>query len=269
MRITFIGGGNMAQAIVGGLLKKDFAAQDLAVVEPLEPTRERVVRQFGVRAVPSALEAAPYGDLVVMAVKPQQMRAAAAALQPSGELVLSIAAGIRLGDLSRWLSGYELLARCMPNTPALVGEGISALYCVPAVPEASRKLAVRVLEAVGRVIEVDDEALLDPVTAVSGSGPAYVFLFIEALEQAARELGLPSAQARVLAIQTFVGAAKLASGSTEDISVLRERVTSKGGTTERALASMTKDGVTQAIVRAIRAANERSRELGAELGRDP
>jgi hypothetical protein len=155
----------------------------------------------------------------------------------------------------------------MPNTPTLVGEGVSALYCVPGVPDARRRLAVQVLEAVGRVIEVDDEALLDPVTAVSGSGPAYVFLFIEALEQAARELGIAPGQARILAVQTFAGAAALASRSDEEISALRERVTSKGGTTERALASMRNDRVVEAIVRAVHAANERSWELGAELGR--
>jgi pyrroline-5-carboxylate reductase len=198
------------------------------------------------------------------------MREAAASLRPllAGQLVLSIAAGIRLEDLSRWLGGYGLLARCMPNTPALVGEGMSGLYCRPEVPEPQAALAAEALAAVGRVIRVDDESLLDPVTAVSGSGPAYVFLFIEAMQQAARELGLTPAQSRALSVQTFVGAARLAAQSTEDISVLRERVTSKGGTTERALASMREDQVLEAIVRAIRAANERARELGDQLGRD-
>ena len=269
MRILFIGGGNMGQAIIGGLLKGGQAAQDIAVVEPLAATRERLQRDFGVGAVATAAEAAR-GDVVVMAVKPQQMREAAAVLAPhlAGALVLSIAAGIRLGDLSRWLKGHTLLARCMPNTPALIGQGASALYCMPSVPKAQRAQAVQILESVGRVIEVDDEALLDPVTAVSGSGPGYVFLFIEALEQAARELGLSAEQARLLSIQTFAGAAALAAASKEDIAVLRERVTSKGGTTERALASMRNDRVVEAIVRAVRAANERAKELGAELGRD-
>jgi pyrroline-5-carboxylate reductase len=270
-RITFIGGGNMAQAIAGGLMEKGFQGAELAAVEPLAATRERLIRRFGMHAVASAADASPLGALVVMAVKPQQMREAAAAVQRhlDGQLVLSIAAGIRLSDLSRWLGGYRLLARCMPNTPALIGEGVSALYCMPDVPEPQQRFAVQVLEAVGKVIQVDDEALLDPVTAVSGSGPAYVFLFIEAMQQAARELGLSPEQAQTLVLQTFAGAVRLAEQESDDVTLLRERVTSKGGTTERALASMRNDRVVEAIVRAVRAANERATELGDELGRDP
>jgi pyrroline-5-carboxylate reductase len=223
-----------------------------------------------VRAVATTAEAAPLGRRVVMAVKPQQMRAAAAALHPhlGGALVLSIAAGIRLSDLSRWLGGYRRLARCMPNTPALIGQAMTALYCMPEVDAALERLAVQALEAVGKVIRVEDEALLDPVTAVSGSGPAYVFLFIEAMQQAARELGLSAEQARALVLQTFAGAAQLAAQASEDVGELRARVTSKGGTTERALASLEADRVTEAIVRAIRAATDRARELGDQLGRD-
>lgn len=270
MRITFIGGGNMAQAIAGGLIKKGFAAQSICAVEPLPEARARLESQFGVRAVASAEQAAPLGDLVVMAVKPQQMREAAGAIKAlvADSLVLSIAAGTRLVDLQRWLGGHALLARCMPNTPALVGEGVTGLYCAPQVDEAQRRMAVEVLQAVGQVIEVASESLLDPVTAVSGSGPAYVFLFIEALQRAARELGLSAEQARTLSIQTFTGAARLAASSSEDVGVLRERVTSKGGTTERALASMREDKVADAIVRAIHAANLRAGELGDQLGKD-
>ena len=167
------------------------------------------------------------------------MREAAVTLTPhlKQQLVLSIAAGIRLQDLGRWLDGHAMLARCMPNTPALVREGVTGLYCAPAVTPAARAMATQVLEAVGRVVAVDQESMLDPVTAISGSGPAYVFLFIEALEKAGCELGLSAEQSRTLAIQTFVGAAKLAAESSEPVSVLRERVTSKGGTTERALAT--------------------------------
>ncbi|OFZ96233.1 MAG: pyrroline-5-carboxylate reductase [Betaproteobacteria bacterium RIFCSPLOWO2_02_FULL_62_17] len=270
MRITFIGGGNMAQAIAGGLIKNGFDAKSICAVEPLAEARARLAQQFGVRAVASAAEAAPLGDLVVMAVKPQQMREAAAAIKPlaAGSLVLSIAAGTRLADLRRWLGGHALLARCMPNTPALIGEGISGLYCAPQVSPEQRRMAVEVLQAVGEVIEVQSEALLDPVTAVSGSGPAYVFLFIEALQRAAKELGLSADQARALSLQTFAGAARLAASSGEDVGVLRERVTSKGGTTERALASMRDDKVVDAIVRAIHAANTRAAELGDQLGKD-
>jgi pyrroline-5-carboxylate reductase len=260
----------MAQAIAGGLIKKGFDAQSICAVEPLAEARERLTRQFGVRAVASAAEAAPLGDLVVMAVKPQQMREAAGSIKAlvAGSLVLSIAAGTRLVDLQRWLGGHALLARCMPNTPALVGEGITGLYCATQVSPEQRRMAVEVLQAVGQVIEVDSEALLDPVTAVSGSGPAYVFLFIEALQRAAKELGLTAEQARALSIQTFTGAARLAAESMDEVSVLRERVTSKGGTTERALGSMRDDKVVEAIVRAIHAANNRAGELGDLLGKD-
>jgi pyrroline-5-carboxylate reductase len=182
--------------------------------------------------------------------------------------VLSIAAGIRLADLGRWLGGYARLARCMPNTPALIGLGVTGLYARPEVAPAQRAHAQAVLEAVGEVIWVDDEALLDPVTAVSGSGPAYVFYLIEALERAAREVGLDAAAARRLALGTFRGAAELAARSSEPPAILRERVTSKGGTTERALASMGADKLDEAIVRAVRAANERAKALGDELGKD-
>jgi pyrroline-5-carboxylate reductase len=270
LKITFIGGGNMAQAIAGGLIKKGFDPAAICAVEPMAETRHRLAGEFKVRAVESATEAAPFGELVVMAVKPQQMREAAAAVRPyiAGSLVLSIAAGTRLTDIQRWLGGHALLARCMPNTPALVREGITGLYCAPGTSAEQRAMAREVLQAVGQVVEVEEEVLLDPVTAVSGSGPAYVFYFIEAMQQAAQSLGLSAAQGKALAIQTFVGAARLAAESPDEPSVLRQRVTSKGGTTERALASMNEDKVGEAIARAIRAANTRAGELGDLLGKD-
>jgi len=186
----------------------------------------------------------------------------------AGRLVLSIAAGTRMADLSRWLGGHRVLVRCMPNTPALIGAGVTAACAAPEVTDGQRADATRVLEAVGKVLWVEDEGLLDPVTAVSGSGPAYVFYFIEAMQQSAVELGLSAEQARVLSLETFLGAARLAAGSVDPVSVLRERVTSKGGTTEAALASMTADRVKEAIVHAIHSASERGRQLGEELGRD-
>jgi len=260
----------MARAIVGGLLARDFAPEAIGVVELIPEARLQMQREFGVRTFASSAQAAPCGELVVMAVKPQQMHSAAAQLAPhlSGRLVVSIAAGIRLADLSRWLGGHRLLARCMPNTPALIGAGITAVYASPEVSDAQRAAAAKVLEAVGKVLWVEDEGLLDPVTAVSGSGPAYVFYFIEAMQQAAGELGLSAEQARALSLETFLGAARLAAASPEPVSVLRERVTSKGGTTEAALASMAANRVREAIVRAIRAASERGRQLGEELGKD-
>ena len=260
----------MAQAIIGGLTRSGFDAAAIGVVEPVAEQRGRLGSQFGVKAYASPAGLAPLGGLVVMAVKPQQMREAATALAPllaKHALVLSIAAGIRLDDLSRWLGGHALLARCMPNTPALIGAGMTAAYAVPAVSAAQRKVVEQVLAAMGKSIWVDREALLDPVTAASGSGPAYVFYFIEALEASARELGLAPADARLLALETFVGAAKLAAGSADDPATLRAKVTSRGGTTEAALAAMEASGVKAAIGRAVRAANTRSIELGDELGR--
>ncbi len=270
MNITFIGGGNMAAALIGGLIKKGHGASGIAVVEPLAEARARLAAQFAVRCVDSTAAAEPLGEVVVLAVKPQQMRAVAAALRPllQRELVITIAAGIRLTDLSRWLGGYATLVRCMPNTPALVGAGISGLYANAAVGAEQRAQAAAILGAVGATLWVEQENLLDPVTAISGSGPAYVFYFIEALQQAAREMGFSATDARALAVETFVGAARLAAQNPEDVAVLRERVTSKGGTTERALASMDADRVKDLIVRALHAANRRAHELGEQLGAD-
>jgi pyrroline-5-carboxylate reductase len=210
------------------------------------------------------------GEAVVLAVKPQQMRAAAEALRPrlAHELVITIAAGIRLVDLSRWLGGYATLVRCMPNTPALIGAGISGLYASAAVDPGQRALADSILGAVGATLWVNEESMLDPVTAISGSGPAYVFYFVEAMQQAAQEMGFSASDARKLAVETFAGAARLAAQSEEDVALLRQRVTSKGGTTERALASMDADRVKELIVRALHAANQRAHELGEQLGAD-
>jgi pyrroline-5-carboxylate reductase len=270
MNITFVGGGNMATALIGGLVAKGFQPRSIAVVEVVAEARRRLTETFGVKCLEAPAAAAPFGDVVVLAVKPQQMREVARELAPSlrGELVLSIAAGIRLKDIGRWLGGHARLARCMPNTPALIGAGVTGLYARPEAGPEGRRNAQAILEAVSEVIWVEEEALLDPVTAVSGSGPAYVFYFIEALERAARDLGLDAAGARRLAIGTFRGAAELAARSTDAPATLRERVTSKGGTTERALATMQADRIADAIVRAVRAANERAHELGDELGTD-
>ncbi len=270
MKITFIGGGNMAGAIIGGLTRDGFAAEDVNIVEPVAAAREQLARRFGVTVAGSVGELAQIGDVVVLAVKPQQMRTAvqplAARLQQ--QVVLSIAAGLRVADLSRWLGGYARIVRCMPNTPALIGAGITAA-CAPANLAAEGRGAVeRILKAIGKVVWVEDEGQLDAVTAVSGSGPAYVFYFMEAMRDAARELGLPDATAAELTLETVLGAAKLAAGSSEDVGTLRERVTSKGGTTAAALQSMAADKVKEAIMRAVNAANHRSRELGAELGKD-
>jgi pyrroline-5-carboxylate reductase len=270
MNITFIGGGNMAGAMIGGLVRKRWPRKAIRVVEIAAPARARLERAFKVKTQAELDAQAARAGCIVLAVKPQQMREAAAALRPrlAKQLVITIAAGIRLKDLSRWLGGYERIVRVMPNTPALVHAGISGLYASVAVARADRATAEKILAAVGSCVWVGREEELDAVTAVSGSGPAYVFYFIEALERAARELALPPEMARRLAVETFAGSAALAAGSGDAPETLRARVTSRGGTTERALAAMETDRVREAIVRAVRAAAERSRELGDELGKD-
>ncbi|MBI3042157.1 MAG: pyrroline-5-carboxylate reductase [Betaproteobacteria bacterium] len=270
MNITFIGGGNMASAIIGGLIRKRWPRKAIRVVEIAQAARQRLAHEFKVKTHAALDGDAAKGDCIVLAVKPQQLREVAAALRPhlASQLIVTIAAGIRVKDLSRWLGGYPRIVRVMPNTPALVHAGVSGLYAPAAVGAADRTAAGKVLGAVGGVLWLEREEDLDAVTAVSGSGPAYVFYFIEALERAARELGLSAEAAHRLAIETFAGAVKLAAQSSDAPETLRGRVTSKGGTTERALRSMEGERVKEAIVRAVRAAAERSRELGDELGKD-
>jgi len=270
MRITFIGGGNMATALIGGLLAKTGAAPQISVVEPSAAQRDLLQQRFPVRTHAKADAQAVAGDVIVMAIKPQQMREAALALAPllSGQLVISVAAGIRAAELSRWLDGHRRIVRCMPNTPALIGAGITGLAPMPGLAQADRDAAQAILSAVGQTLWVDDESMLDAVTAVSGSGPAYVFYFMEAMHRAGREMGLPDAQALQLTLATFAGASRLAAESGEPPSLLRERVTSKGGTTAAALSVMAERGVNQHIVDALAAARRRSAELGDEFGRD-
>jgi pyrroline-5-carboxylate reductase len=269
MRILFIGGGNMASALIGGMLQQGFRASEIRVVEVADEARKRMREQFGV-AVAAGVDTAIGEDVLVLAVKPQQMREVARGLQPHlrGQLVISIAAGIRTGDLSRWLGNHGRIVRAMPNTPALLRAGISGLFAAPQARPADLQSAQRILQAVGAVVLLDREEQLDGVTAVSGSGPAYVFYFIEALQQAAGELGFSPEQARSLALETFAGAAKLAAGSTDPVETLRARVTSKAGTTEAALKSMEAGEIKRRIVEAIHAAARRSKELGDEFGKD-
>ena len=269
MRLGFIGGGNMAAAMIGGLLKKGFAAEAIVVAEPLAERRAWLTRQFDVAVEESAAESLD-ADVVVLAVKPQQLATLLRGLsKPRPEqLVLSIAAGVRAGDISRWLGNHPAVARAMPNTPALVGAGMAGLYALPGVSQAQKDQASRILEAVGQAVWVEHEAQIDAVTAISGSGPAYVFYFIEALEEAGVQLGLPADTARLLTLQTFFGAAALAIKDQSPPAELRARVTSKGGTTERGILALEEAGVKQAIARAARAAAERGRELGDLLGKD-
>ncbi|PMS34480.1 pyrroline-5-carboxylate reductase [Trinickia symbiotica] len=269
MKIAFIGGGNMAAALIGGLAKRGTSPAHLYAVDVNEDARTRLQTQFGIATAATPDDTLRGYDAIVLAVKPQVMKEVAAALAPhlSAQLVISIAAGIRGADISRWLNGYTRIVRAMPNTPALIGMGVAGLVALPGVEEAGRELAANVLGAVGETVWFDDEAKIDAVTAISGSGPAYVFYFIEALQEAAHRLGLSDDQGRALALATFAGAAQLAAQSEEPAGVLRERVTSKGGTTAAALASFNAQGVKDAIVAGVLAADARAKEMGDELGK--
>jgi len=269
LKIAFIGGGNMAQALIGGLAGRLTAATNIHVVDVMPTTLTLLSERFGVTTAQVPTDALAGSDVIVLAVKPQQLREVVATVKPflTSQLVLSIAAGIRAADISRWLGGHQAIVRTMPNTPALIGQGITGAYAMSGVTELQKESADVLLRAVGATVWVTDEAQIDAVTAISGSGPAYVFYFIEAMQQAATELGLSAEQGRQLAQATFAGAAGLASQSDEPISLLRERVTSKGGTTYAALTSMEASGVQAALVKALHAAADRGRELGEEFGK--
>jgi pyrroline-5-carboxylate reductase len=270
LKIGFIGGGNMATALIGGLANKLTAGSDIHVVDRNPDALQKLSQQFGVTTAQHIDTPIAQADVIVLAVKPQQMKEVIAELRPhiATQLVLSIAAGIRAVDISRWLNGHQAIVRTMPNTPALIGKGITGMVALPGVSPKQRDAADAIMRAVGETVWLNDEALIDPVTAVSGSGPAYVFYFIEAMQQAAQEMGLTAEQGKQLAIATFVGASQLAVQSSDPISVLRERVTSKGGTTYAALMSMEASGVKEAIGKALKAAAARGKELGEEFGRD-
>jgi len=268
MKIAFIGGGNMAAALVGGLLRAGRSPADISVVE-IDAARCAHLRQeFGVAAVAAPDDSLRQAGALVLAVKPQQMRLACEAARPhlGAPLVVSIAAGTRSADIARWL-GPAAVVRTMPNTPALIGRGVTGMAATAQVSRAQRELAESILRTAGDVLWLDDETQLDAVTAVSGSGPAYVFYFIEAVARAGIELGLSPEQSRVLAVQTFVGAAHLAAESDEPLETLRGRVTSKGGTTAAALAWLEANAVNARIVEAVHAAHRRAGELGDEFGR--
>ena len=262
--IVFVGGGNMATALVGGLLRSGHPPDSVVIVEPMAEQRARLAQQFGVRTLAAADASLARATQLVWAVKPQVFAEAAQACagQVGGALHLSVMAGIRCAAIAQ-ATGATRIVRSMPNTPALIGQGIAGLYATPAVSAAERAQVEALLAPTGRTLWVAQEADLDAVTALSGSGPAYVFYFIEAMLQAAQEMGLDAEQGRALALATFAGATELARQSDEPVSVLRERVTSKGGTTHAALSAMEADGVKAALVRAIRAAQQRARELGA------
>ena len=270
MKVTFIGGGNMAFAMIGGLRRQGFSAAALQVVEPNEAARARLTETFGVRCAATADAAATNSEVLVLAVKPQQLREAVAPLiaHLDEQVVLSIAAGLRLTDISRWLGGYRRVVRCMPNTPASIGAGVSGLYAAPEVDAIGRSHAEHVMQAVGGTVWLSREEDMDAVTAISGSGPAYVFYFMEAMVQTAVNMGLSLEAAKKLTVDTFSGAARLVEQSTETIETLRRQVTSKGGTTEAALNAFDAARVGAGIAQGVLAAQARGRELGELLGKE-
>ncbi len=285
-RIAFIGGGNMGRALIAALIRDAVAVEQLVVADPHGPTRAALAREFGVRAVAENELAVDGADVVVLAVKPQDMATVVARLreplQRGRPLLLSVAAGIRCADLLEWSGGGLDVIRAMPNRPALVGAGATALYAAAAVPATRRELASRIMERCGRVVWVEHESQMDAVTALSGSGPAYFFLLAEAMAEAAVALGLASATARRLAVATLQGAGAMAAQCADDepagegeagaawsMPRLRAAVTSKGGTTEAALRSLEAAGFRAVVTAALRAAAERSAALAAQSGAGP
>jgi pyrroline-5-carboxylate reductase len=266
-KIAFIGGGNMASAIIGGLIRQGMRPMQIMVVEPYPEQHAKLKADFGIESFSNPNAMLTQAEIVVWAVKPQTFKEAAlqTRFHTKAALHFSVAAGIRSDSIAHWL-GVERVVRSMPNTPALIGKGITALYARPAVTADDRAAVERVISSTGEHLWLDNETQLDAVTAISGSGPAYVFFFIEAMTKAAIDMGLPPAQAALLAKATFTGASELAKASAEPPEVLRQRVTSKGGTTYAAITSMQQDNLDTMFMRAMHAARRRAKELGDEFG---
>lgn len=268
--ITFIGGGNMAASLVGGLVADGWDPDRIRVSEPNDERRRALADRYGIRTLAENPQACSDADVVVLAVKPQAVKAVAeevaSAVRARGALLISIAAGVREPDIQRWLGGGAAVVRSMPNTPAVVQTGATGLFANAHVNEQQRDLAETVLRAVGLTLWVDREELLDAITALSGSGPAYFFLLMEALEEAGHKLGLGLDEARILTLQTALGAAKMALESSDAPATLRAKVTSPGGTTERALAVLEQGGMRALVSQALEAARARAVELGDALG---
>jgi pyrroline-5-carboxylate reductase len=269
-RLAFIGGGNMAGALIGGLTKRGLQAGRVVVADPSQDQLQKLVREYGVGAAADNASAVEDAEVVVLAVKPQQMRAVALALAPymqkTHPLVISVAAGIPHASLARWFGPQVPVIRTMPNRPALNGFGATGLFAPPSVGAANRALAEMIMAAVSATVWVEHESQMDTVTALSGSGPAYFFLFMEALEAAAHERGLPNDVAHRLTLETAFGAAQMARQSADSLATLREQVTSKGGTTAAALEVLNTAGLRAIVAHAVAAADRRSAELAAEYG---
>ena len=267
-KLGFVGGGNMATAMIVGLKQQQFDPQSIQVIELDADKRKHLETTYGIKTS-NQLEDVASNDVIILAVKPQQLKALASSLAPvlKQQLILSIAAGIRIEDLSRWLGNYTSIVRAMPNTPAQIQSGVTGVYAAPEVSAKQKQQATEILDAIGETIWLSREDELDAVTAISGSGPAYVFYLIEALQEAAVQLGLSEAQAKQLSIATFQGASQLAANSSTPVQTLRAQVTSKGGTTEQGILSLETSQVKQAIVLAAQQAEKRAKIMGDELGK--
>ncbi len=266
--LCFIGGGNMARSLIGGLVASGGDAAPVRVAEPVPALRDALREDFGVQVFDDAPAAAKDAQAWVLAVKPQVMRQVCESLaelaQAQRPLVVSIAAGITSGQISRWLGGDAAVVRCMPNTPALLGAGVTGLFANPDVDDEERDFAQRLLASTGKTVWIDDEDLMDAVTAVSGSGPAYVFLLAEALQAAGEAEGLAPDAARTLTVQTLLGAARMLDADDTPPAELRRRVTSPNGTTQAAIESFERDGFRDTVARAVHAARTRGAELAAD-----
>jgi len=266
--IGFIGAGNMAASLIGGLVARGFAAQQLCAADPNADALQALTQQYGIHVCANNAEVANRADILLLAVKPQLMKTVLTDLAPfiqTRHLVISIAAGINITSIEQWLGGAPAVVRCMPNTPALVQQGASGLIANTQVNAAQREQAEKILQAVGMALWLDNEAQMDAVTAVSGSGPAYFFLLMEAMIAAGEQLGLSTETSRALTLQTALGAAQMARNSEVDPAELRRRVTSPGGTTERAIAYFEQQNLRGIVEGALQAASTRSQELSQQL----
>lgn len=268
MNIGFIGGGNMARAIISGLKNNGFNTKTISVLELDREKRTQLCREFDTNAAENFDDFSDE-DVIILSIKPQQLKSVCEQLVPyiKNQLIISIAAGIRSADIASWLDQYESIVRVMPNTPAQIQAGVSALYALNKVSQQQREQANLILAAVGKTVWLDDESKMDAVTAISGSGPAYVFYLIEALQEAGVKLGLTADEANMLAVQTFKGASLLAAQSTEDVITLRAQVTSKGGTTEQGILALETADIKHIMQTAAKAAADKSKSLGDALSK--
>ncbi len=270
--ITFIGGGNMATSLIGGLLATDYPSNNITVSEPDTEKLKHFQQQFHINTNTDNDEAVKSADIVVLAVKPQILQTVckdiAGSVQDKQPLIISIAAGIRGTDINRWLGGKCALVRCMPNTPALLQEGATGLFANENVSDAQKLSAENILSAAGITTWVNEESLLDAVTALSGSGPAYFFLLMETMQKAGEHLGLDTNTAKQLTLQTALGAARMAASGEDDPATLRAKVTSKGGTTEAAINYFKENGIEDLVNKALTSARDRAIELADILGKD-